>query len=265
MIIIFKNKLKLALISFLFISFLIIPTIISTSKNTCISVSSKNKKYIAIIIDDFGNNSAGTSEMLSLPIKYTGAVMPSMPYTQKECELLNSCGKEVILHLPMEAHNGKISWLGPTPILNNFSAEKTIDILKSNLSQIKYCKGINNHMGSLVSENKKIMSAILSVAKEENLIFADSVTSSKSQSFNIANSLGVRTYKRDVFLDSTQNVEKIKQNLLKTAEIAKENGYAIAIGHVGAEGGIATYKAIKSVYKDIENQNIEFVTLSNLP
>ena len=134
-----------------------------------------------------------------------------------------------------------------------------------NLSQIKYCTGLNNHMGSLVSENEKIMKNILNIAKEKNLIFVDSVTSAKSKSYQIAKDLGIKAYKRDVFLDSTQDTSKIIQNLHKTAQIAKEKGYAIAIGHVGAEGGTATYKAIKSVYKDFENQGIKFVGLSELP
>ena len=41
------------------------------------------KKQIAVVIDDFGNNMNGTTEMLDLAIPLTIAVMPFMP-TRKE-------------------------------------------------------------------------------------------------------------------------------------------------------------------------------------
>ena len=42
------------------------------------TISPNTQPKLAIVIDDFGNNSAGTEEMLALPIPFTGAVMPQM-------------------------------------------------------------------------------------------------------------------------------------------------------------------------------------------
>lgn len=222
-----------------------------------------NKKYIAIVIDDFGNNSKGTEEMLSLPIKFTGAVMPFMPKSQEESERLNALGKEAILHQPMEAHTGQRSWLGPVPILGEMSVEEAQKRFIDNAESLNP-KGFNNHMGSLITEDKDKMKAILEAAKERNMYFVDSVTSSKSEAAKIAQEIGVPVLKRDVFLDSTQNLEEIKNNLLKTAKIADKECYAIAIGHVGAEGGVVTAKAINDLYKELESKGYEFVTISEL-
>ncbi len=222
-----------------------------------------NKYYIAIIIDDFGNNSKGTEEMLSLPIEFTGAVMPFMPNSQEEADRLTALGKEVILHQPMEAHTGQRSWLGPVPILGNMSSDEADQIFRKNAESIN-AKGFNNHMGSLITEDREKMTAILNTAKEKNMFFVDSVTSAKSKAVKIADEIGVPYIKRDVFLDSTQDIGQIKSNILKTAETAKKKGYAVAIGHVGAEGGVCTAQAIRDLYKDLENDGIEFVSVGRL-
>ena len=220
-------------------------------------------KYIAIVIDDFGNNSKGTEEMLNLPIKFTGAVMPLMPYSDEESQRLKAMDKEVILHQPMQAHTGSRSWLGPVPILSDMSMEETIQQFNQNVDSLNPI-GFNNHMGSLITEDKEKMQAILSIAKSKNMFFVDSVTTSKSVAEKAANEIGVPYIKRDVFLDSTQDISKIKDNIYKTAKIADEKGYALAIGHVGAEGGVCTAQALKDTYKQLQNKNYQFVTVSEL-
>lgn len=229
-----------------------------------ISVKADNdKKYIAIIIDDFGNGSKGTEEILNLPIKFTGAVMPFMPKSQEEAQRLEALGKEAILHQPMEAHTGQRSWLGPVPILKEMSIEETQKRFKENVESLNV-KGFNNHMGSLITEDREKMKAILKIAKDKDMYFVDSVTSAKSVTQNIAKTLNIPYIKRDVFLDSTRSIEEIKKNLIKTAKIANEKGYAVAIGHVGAEGGVVTANAIASLCKELEDKGFEFVTISEL-
>lgn len=231
--------------------------------NKTVTAANLEKPKIAIVIDDFGNNSQGTEEMLDLPIKFTGAVMPYMPYTEKEMDLLAEKGKEVILHQPMEAHTGKRSWLGETPILGSMSIEEVKNTFIKNSNQLTKATGFNNHMGSLITEDKEKMTAILKTAKEKGWFYVDSVTTAKSIAESTAKELGVPTVKRDVFLDSTQDKNKIKENLIKTINIAEEKGSALAIGHVGAEGGKVTAAAIKEVINEIGDK-VEFVYASEL-
>ncbi len=226
--------------------------------------AAEEKKYIAIIIDDFGNNSKGTDEMLALPISFTGAVMPGMPYSQQEQDRLIACGKEAILHQPMEAHTGKRSWLGPVPILSDMSTEEAKKVFLENLESFDNVKGFNNHMGSAITEDEEKMRAILTCAKEKGMFYVDSVTTPRSVTEKIANEISLPYIKRDVFLDSTQSIDKITENMNKAGEIALKKGYAVAIGHVGAEGGVVTAQAIKNTYKALENKGIEFVTVGRL-
>ena len=75
---------------------------------------------------------------------------------------------------------------------------------------------------------------------------------------------GVTILKRDVFLDSTDDINVVKKQIMQTAEIAKQKGYAIGIGHVGPEGGNITVQAIKELAPVLEKQGIVFVTVSQL-
>ncbi len=113
-------------------------------------------------------------------------------------------------------------------------------------------------MGSLITEDKEKMTAILEIAKEKNWFYIDCVTTADSVAYDTAKELGIPAVKRDVFLDSTQNKEKIKENITKAINIAKEKGSALAIGHVGPEGGKATAQALKEVISEKGNE-VEFV------
>ena len=75
-----------------------------------------SSKQLAIVIDDFGNQMTGTSEMMQLPIHFTAAVMPFMPTTKQDAELAHPLGYDVIVHMPMEPNRGKPEWLGPSQV-----------------------------------------------------------------------------------------------------------------------------------------------------
>ncbi|MCI8804805.1 MAG: divergent polysaccharide deacetylase family protein [Clostridiales bacterium] len=265
MIILINKKKFFTYIIFAISCFFIFIGMLSRSEKETVPVMKNNESpRLVIIIDDFGNNSKGTKEMLSLPIKFTGAVMPGMPRTKEECDELNAAGKDIILHMPMEPHKGKKSWLGEISIMNDFTKEKALSTFKKGLSEITNSVGFNNHMGSKVTENADIMTEILKEAKKQNLIVIDSLTGAKSTVEKISKELKINYLKRDVFLDSTQDVSKIIKNLKKAAKTAKENGIAVAIGHVGAEGGLPTYTAILKTYKEFEADGIKFIGVSDV-
>jgi polysaccharide deacetylase 2 family uncharacterized protein YibQ len=75
------------------------------------------------------------------------------------------------------------------------------------------------------------MNKLMQVMKQNNLIFVDSRTSSKSVVKKYATKYGVKYIGRNVFLDNTPSKEYIRNQLVKAIEIAKSSGSAIAIGH----------------------------------
>ncbi|MCT4563416.1 MAG: divergent polysaccharide deacetylase family protein [Maledivibacter sp.] len=263
-IIITRKKLFKLLLIILSIFFLLIMFQIFFNKASSIKTDLNSKGYIVLIIDDFGNHGDGTDEMMDLNIPITAAVMPFMPYSSSDAEAAYNANLEVIMHLAMEPNVGKKEWLGPRGITCDLSNEEVKSIVYDGLKEIKYATGINNHMGSKATQDKRIMKAILEVAKDKNLFFVDSKTSPKSVISETAEILEVPCLTRDVFLDGTKDTAHIRKQILKLGDIALKRGYAIGIGHVGVEGGKATAQAIKSAYPLLSEKGIGFITVKQL-
>lgn len=243
------------------------PSIIFTSKyykQVNMETADGIKKKLAIVIDDFGSSRDGVKEMMELQIPLTFAVMPFMEYTEQDSKEAYAKGYEVILHLSMEPHTGKKSWLGPRPILTEMNREQIILTLQEAFAQVPFTSGVNNHMGSKATEDEELVRSIMEYIKDKNVYFLDSRTSPKSVIRKIGQQYGVKVYERNIFIDGTKDVTTIKTQLQKACRIAGKYGKAIAIGHVGAEGGKPTAKAIKDMIGFFAENNVELVFVSQM-
>ena len=227
-------------------------------------VSGEKRGELAILIDDFGYCGEGTEEMLALPIPFTAAVMPFSKCSEADAEAVRQAGKEIFIHMPMESLTGKKEWVGDKGVFRDMTEREIQDRVKEAFAILPDAAGMNNHMGSAIMEDERSLSAVMEVLQEKNVLFVDSVTTAKSLGRKIAGEKGIPFQARDVFLDSTDSVEVVKANLRKAAEVALEKGYALAIGHVGPEGGIITAEAIHSLIPELEAAGITFVTVSDL-
>ncbi len=229
---------------------------------TFVDISAKS--YVAIIIDDFGYNGEGTDDMIALDIPFTAAVMPFSSNSAENVSKLQSAGKEMIVHMPMESLTGKKEWVGDKGVFTSMSDEEIAKCVEEAFSIVEGATGINNHMGSAIMENERCFTAVMNVVAQKGLVFVDSMTTANSVGDAVCHKKGVTILKRDVFLDSTDDINVVKKQIMQTAEIAKQKGYAIGIGHVGPEGGNITVQAIKELAPVLEKQGIVFVTVSQL-
>lgn len=229
-----------------------------------VMTSGERQGELAILIDDFGYCGEGTEEMLALPIPYTAAVMPFSKCTEVDAEAVRQAGKEIFIHMPMESLTGKKEWVGEKGIFRDMTDEEIRERTKEAFAILPDAAGLNNHMGSAIMEDERSLSAVMDIIKEENAMFVDSMTTPNSVGRTVAAKKGVTFLGRDVFLDSTDDVEVVKANLRKAAEVALEKGYALAIGHVGPEGGLVTAQAIRELIPELEQAGITFVTVSEL-
>ena len=223
---------------------------------------------LAIVIDDFGGyEQGGVETMLSIDAPLTCAVMPNL-----ENSLINStkaleAGKEVIVHMPMQAHVSiPEMWYGTNYIKTGDTAEQVNHKLDTAFKSVKGAKGFNIHIGSGACQNIETMKHVYQYAKENNLFFLDSRTHERTVCQTVAEALDVVYLGRDEFLEpkGAKSYEGAKHHLKVACELAKEKGYAIAIGHVGNHGGESTARAIKDGIKDIEAMGVKIVPLSEL-
>lgn len=223
---------------------------------------------MAIIIDDFGGfDQSGVETMLSVDAPLTCAVMPNLENSEKNSKQILESGKEVILHMPMQAHVSlPLSWYGPNYISVGDSAETVNKKIDRALETVPGAKGFNIHIGSGVCQDKSTLEHIYNYAKNNNLFFVDSRTHMNTQCEKVANNNHVIYLGRDEFLEPGGNKsrEGVYLHLMVGAELAKNKGHAIVIGHVGSHGGENTAKAISQAVSDIKNMGIEIVPMSAL-
>jgi polysaccharide deacetylase 2 family uncharacterized protein YibQ len=91
--------------------------------------------------------------------------------------------------------------------------------------------GVNNHMGSALSEDGAAMAAVLEVVHALGLFFLDSRTSPASVGFASARDLGVPAAERRVFLDGDRDAAAIRGEFRRLLALADDGSAAIAIGH----------------------------------
>ncbi len=223
-----------------------------------------NGGKLAIIIDDFGQNRSGVKEMMSIDRHMTFAVMPFLQFSKDDAQMAHEKGFEVIAHLPLESNGGRLSWVGPKPILSSMLDEEITKITKNALDDIPFAAGANIHMGSKAGSDVHVINAILSLIKERNLYFVDSRSCNHPIAKGIADKMGVACLERNIFIDGKKPKSLILDNLAKAQEMALKKGKAIVIGHVGTEGGVITAEAIREMLPEFDKNNVSLVYVSEL-
>ena len=215
---------------------------------------------IAIVIDDLGQDLKPAQEILSLPGKITFAVMPGLPQSRKVSDLAKQNRRDVLIHLPME-YRGKNGKPAPGMLRSDMTPMDFLNTISDDVAAVPGAVGVNNHEGSSLTENHEAMKFLMAELKARDLLFLDSLTSSKSVAYATAKEFGLRAAKRDVFLDNeSDNTEAISRQLDELARIAKEHGRAIGIGHPHP----ATIAALRKWLATAAEQGIEIVPVSKL-
>jgi polysaccharide deacetylase 2 family uncharacterized protein YibQ len=213
---------------------------------------------IAIVIDDIGNQKKLGEGLMDLDLNLSFSILPHRTFSKILAKKAEGLGRDVLLHLPMEPQDHK--WNpGEGALLLSMSREKILTTLAGDLAQVPMAVGVNNHMGSLFTENRTFMGVFLKGLRSRNLFWLDSLTTPKSVGFEMAREMGITTAKRDVFLDNIQKSAKIIKQLDKLLNLARRKGYAIGIAHPHPE----TLKALKR-YQYTLRQEVKLVGIHEI-
>ncbi len=214
---------------------------------------------ISIIIDDLGYLKKRDSRALHLPGSVTYAFLPHTPYARELATLAHKMNKEVMLHQPMESMvNSK---LGPGGLMLNMTHDQFNAQLKSNLDAIPHVVGINNHMGSLLTQHPGHMRWLMQeVRNHDGLYLVDSFTSKTSILQKIADENWVPNLRRDVFLDSDRDPAKIRMHFRRLIKMARKSGIALAIGHPYPE----TMAVLEEELPKLNKMGVQLIPVSKL-
>jgi len=197
------------------------------------SVSAKELPKIALIMDDMGVQWALGLQALQLPGAVTYSFLPFSSYVQVLADLAYQEGKELMLHIPMQAIDMREQEV--SELTENMSATTFEWLLSEQLQQIAHISGINNHKGSLLTQNYAAMKRLMQFIKNRyghTLFFVDSKTAVRSIAEEVAKKSGLATLGRDVFLDhDAPEKEEIRQQFRKLIILAQQKGSALGIAH----------------------------------
>ena len=188
---------------------------------------------VAIVLDDMGPNRKGTERALALPAAITFSFLPYAPHVADLVRTARSQGHEILVHVPMEPMGAANP--GPHALGTNETPDDIRTILEWNLSQFDGYVGINNHMGSRFTADAGDMALVMKVLKARGLMFLDSRTTAETEGAHAAEAAGVPSLSRNVFLDHDEEGAEVTAELGKLEKLAREHGYAVAIGHPHAE------------------------------
>ncbi len=212
-----------------------------------------------MIVDDCGQWIDTERGFIALQIPLTMSVLPDVAYTGVVAREASDAGKGVMLHLPMETVSGMNP--GPGKITTEMSDPQITKQVEEDLAQVPLARGVNNHEGSKASADERVMRDVIGVlAQKGGLFFVDSRTSAASVGQTTAESLGVPSAARDVFLDNRNDVAYTEGQLLEAAQIARRTGHAIAIGHPRA----TTLEAVREMIPKLTASGIEFVLVQDM-
>jgi polysaccharide deacetylase 2 family uncharacterized protein YibQ len=197
------------------------------SKDT--PVNDPQDKRLVIIIDDMGHSLRRGNDALALPGKLNFAVIPYTPFGEQLAETAHRSGKEVMLHAPMSTvEQLPLGTGGLTPEL---SREEFQDTISAALATVPHVRGINNHMGSDLTQRREQMAWLMQDLRWQDLYFVDSRTSEKSVAATVATEFDVPNLSRHVFLDNERTPEAIDARFTELLAVVNKHGLAVAIGH----------------------------------
>jgi uncharacterized protein len=184
---------------------------------------------IAIIVDDLGNHKAMGDRLINIPAPLTLAFLPHRQYSKLQATKAYYSGKEIMLHVPME--NTRNLPLGAAGLTSQMSNPELIATFRSALHSVPYISGVNNHMGSALTQNKRAMNILMGELGGYPLYFVDSRTTALSIAHRIADNYNIPALDRDIFLDNAIRTKDIHRQFKKLIALARKKGTAIAIGH----------------------------------
>jgi len=215
---------------------------------------------IAIIIDDLGYRLGAGQRAIRLPGPVTFAVLPGAPRARVLALAAHENGKEVLLHLPLQASPNDDTQ-EPIGIDLHMTRREFSDVFEAAIEAVPYAIGVNNHRGSLLTRHPGHMQWLMEeIRARDNLFFIDSFTTHKSVALQFAAEVGVSARKRDIFLDPDGEPGTLIREFERMKRLAKKRGAVVAIGHPHA----ATLELLERELPKLAADGFELVTISEL-
>ncbi len=214
---------------------------------------------LAIILDDLGYDPSAAERFFALPFPLTAAVLPHLPHSAQVAEEANRRGFQVLLHIPMESENGENA-SESVELRVGMKAEEMNRVLDAMLATVPHAAGVNNHQGSRATADPGLMRLLVRGLRARRLFLIDSRTSTSTVAYETARGAGLPAAYRTVFLDDAAEPAAILEQLELAERQAREQGWAVAIGHPYS----VTLEVLADALPEIAARGVELVFASDV-
>jgi polysaccharide deacetylase 2 family uncharacterized protein YibQ len=186
---------------------------------------------ICIIVDDFGIISNSLFDKFNnLDLEIAFAIIPGLRNSKPFMHKAVDKGRETLIHAPMEPDSQNES-LEPNTLLSKMSNEEVEDIVKNWMKELNLAIGVNNHMGSKITKDKRILNVVFETIKEKNLFFIDSHTTAQTRVREIAQEVGIKSAIREIFLDVPDSSQKTARSKIDQINNLNHKKVVVVITH----------------------------------
>jgi len=185
---------------------------------------------LSLILDDVGYNMPALKRILALSVPIAISVLPDAPYAGQSARLAHRAGQVVMLHLPMQPIDPSLS-MSDAFLIEGMSKTALQDTFLRDMAQVPYVEGVNNHMGSKLTQLEEPMRQVMQICRQQGLFFVDSRTTANSVAAKEAKRMGLRWAARQVFLDHIMTLESMQQAWEKARSCVRKGRRCIIIAH----------------------------------
>jgi len=201
------------------------------SEASVLATAPLHRGDIVLILDDVGFDHQPLAAAMTIDPNVNFAVLPNGMRSTEFASTLHARGFELLCHLPMEPEGFPRISPGDGAVLTSMSDAQIATATRTNIETIRFARGVNNHMGSRATADRRVMTDVLG-ALPKGMYFIDSKTTGNSIAAALARTMRVKTASRNVFLDDVQDVAAIRRQLTQLAQTASFRGVSVGIGHM---------------------------------
>ena len=221
----------------------------------------KQKKQLAIIVDDFGGLSSELlTDFCKLPPAITFAIIPRLKHSKETMYKAAKSHHETIIHIPMEPKSYPKNDPGEDALYITQQPKEMQRRIENFIKELPYCIGANNHMGSLITANSDAMKIILKTLEKHNLFFIDSKTTSSSVAKDVANDLMMPCKENSLFLDNTGLENSKIDKKIKILKKIKKNKIVVITHCTGRK----KLEFLQKFIKKAKRNGFELIPVSEL-
>lgn len=184
--------------------------------------------HLAIVVDDVGRELRLHEQLQALRFRLTFSVLPGSVYAAGAQLRLRQDARrprEILLHLPLEPLDAARMSEGPEAreefLLSTDSGAELRAKLERALAAVPAAVGVNNHMGSRLTADRRALDALWPVLAERGLFFMDSRTTAETVAAQSAAVAGIPALSRHVFLDHDPSRPAVAAALASAASRAR--------------------------------------------